>query len=38
MGRAVEVVKGAVTGETALVNKLREISEEEIRAYKAGKA
>lgn len=34
IGRAVEVVKGAVTGETAEVNSLREISEQEIKQYR----
>ncbi|ETN41444.1 uncharacterized protein HMPREF1541_03380 [Cyphellophora europaea CBS 101466] len=36
VGRAVEIVKGAVTGEAAQVNKLREISEGEIAAYRKG--
>ena len=31
LGRGIEVVKGAVTGEAAKVNKLREISEEELK-------
>jgi general stress protein 26 len=35
VGRAVEMVKGAVTGEAAQVNKLRELSEEEIKSYRA---
>ena len=30
MGRGIEIVKGAVTGEAPKVNKLREISEEEL--------
>ena len=30
LGRGVEIVKGVVTGEAAKVNKLREISEEEL--------
>ncbi|KPI35783.1 Protein bli-3 [Cyphellophora attinorum] len=34
VGRAIEVVKGAVTGETANVNKLREISEQEIKQHR----
>lgn len=34
VGRAVEVVKGAVTGEAAQVNKLREISEQEIEGFR----
>lgn len=35
VGRAVEIVKGAVTGEAAQVNDLREVSEEEIKQYRA---
>jgi general stress protein 26 len=35
VGRAVEMVKGAVTGEAAQVNKLRELSEEEIKSHRA---
>ena len=35
LGRAVEVVKGAVTGEAPKVNKLREISEEELQQCKS---
>ena len=31
LGRGFEVVKGSVTGSAAKVNKLREISEEEIQ-------
>ncbi|ORY58051.1 uncharacterized protein BCR38DRAFT_353308 [Pseudomassariella vexata] len=33
--RAVEVAKGAVTGEVASVNKLREISESEVQQWRA---
>jgi general stress protein 26 len=35
VGRAIEVVKGAVTGEVASVAELREIGEEEIKSYRA---
>lgn len=31
VGRGIEVVKGAITGDPAQVNKLREISEDEIK-------
>jgi general stress protein 26 len=34
VSRGVEMVKGAVTGEAAQVNKLREISEEEIQKWR----
>jgi general stress protein 26 len=37
LGRAFEVVKGAVTGEAASVNQLREVSEQEISSYKSSK-
>lgn len=35
ISRGYEIVKGAVTGETAQVNKLREISEQEIQQYRS---
>ncbi|KAI0181734.1 hypothetical protein GGR52DRAFT_584236 [Hypoxylon sp. FL1284] len=35
LGRAAEVAKGTVTGEPAAVNKLREISEDEVRQWRA---
>jgi len=35
VGSAIEVAKGVVTGETANVNKLRRISEEEIQQWRA---
>ncbi|KAG9773550.1 Protein bli-3 [Exophiala dermatitidis] len=35
LGRAVEMVKGAVTGEVANVNDLREISQEEIQQWRS---
>lgn len=35
LGRGVEMVKGAVTGEVADVNDLREISEDEIKQWRA---
>jgi hypothetical protein len=34
VGRAVEMVQGALTGEAAKVNKLREISESEIEGFR----
>ena len=34
VGRGLEIAKGAVTGESPKVNKLREISEEEINECK----
>jgi general stress protein 26 len=34
LGYAVEVAKGAVTGETAAVNKLREITSEEVQRWR----
>lgn len=36
IGRGIEIVKGAVTGEAAQVNKLREISEAEIADHRKG--
>ena len=35
VGRAVEMVQGAITGQAAQVNKLREISEQEIDQYRS---
>jgi hypothetical protein len=35
IGSAIKVAKGVVTGETANVNKLRRISEEEAEALKS---
>lgn len=35
ISRGYEIVKGAVTGDTAQVNKLREISEQEIQQYRS---
>ena len=35
LGSLVEVAKGVVTGETADVNKLRKISEEEVQQWRA---
>ncbi|KAG7099938.1 hypothetical protein E1B28_001731 [Marasmius oreades] len=35
IGAAVEIAKGAVTGDTANVNKLREISEDEIQTWRS---
>ena len=35
VGRAVEVVKGAVTGQAAKVNKLRELNEEDLNECKS---
>jgi general stress protein 26 len=37
-GRAVEMVQGAITGQAAQVNKLREISESEISQYRSQNA
>jgi general stress protein 26 len=38
VGRAVEMVQGAITGQAAQVNKLREISESEISSYRSKNA
>ena len=35
VSRGVEIVQGAVTGEAAQVNKLREISEEEVKEWRS---
>jgi hypothetical protein len=35
IGRVVEVAKGTVTGETASVNKLREINESEVQQWRS---
>ncbi|KAH9908346.1 hypothetical protein F4778DRAFT_776647 [Xylariomycetidae sp. FL2044] len=35
LGRLAEVAKGTVTGDAASVNKLREIREDEVRAWRA---
>ena len=35
LGRTAEVVQGAITGKPAEVNKLREISESEIKQWRA---
>ncbi|KAI1265672.1 hypothetical protein F5Y18DRAFT_435613 [Xylariaceae sp. FL1019] len=35
LGRVAEVVKGTVTGESADVNKIREISESEVQTWRA---
>ncbi|KAI0112772.1 pyridoxamine 5'-phosphate oxidase [Hypoxylon sp. NC0597] len=35
VGRAAEIAKGTITGEVAGVNKLREISEDEVRQWRA---
>ncbi|EXJ82794.1 protein bli-3 [Capronia epimyces CBS 606.96] len=35
LGRATEMIKGAITGEVANVNDLREISEEEIKQWRS---
>jgi hypothetical protein len=35
IGSAIEVAKGIVTGETANVNKLRKISEEEVQQWRS---
>lgn len=36
LGRAAEVVEGAVTGKPAQVNSLREISHDEVKQWRAG--
>jgi general stress protein 26 len=38
IGRGIEMVKGAVTGEAAQVNDLREISESEIKQWRSSHA
>jgi len=38
VGRGIEMVKGAVTGEVASVNDLREISEQEIKQWRSSHA
>ncbi|EXJ57533.1 protein bli-3 [Cladophialophora yegresii CBS 114405] len=35
VGRGIEIVKGAITGETAEVSQLREISEQEIKQWRS---
>ena len=35
LGRGAEIVKGVVTGEAAKVNKLREITEEELKQWRS---
>lgn len=35
VGSAIEVAKGIITGETANVNKLRKISEEEVQQWRS---
>jgi hypothetical protein len=35
ISRGLEIAKGAVTGATASNNKLREITEEELKQYRA---
>ena len=35
VGRAAEIAKGVVTGSTASVNKLREISEQDILTWRS---
>jgi hypothetical protein len=35
IGRGVEMVKGAITGEAAQVNALREIDEQEIQQWRS---
>jgi general stress protein 26 len=35
VGSAIEVAKGVITGETANVNKLRKISEEEVQQWRS---
>ena len=35
VGRAIEMVQGVLTGEAAQVNKLREISQDEISAWRS---
>jgi hypothetical protein len=35
VGRGIEMVKGAITGETADVTQLREISEQEIKQWRS---